>query len=164
MRNVKWLFALFMLIITSIRVCFADNTATITVNVTIVNSPCVINNNQPIDVDFGNDVAVTDVATGLVEKRINYELDCSSMDIEKSLEMTISGTGADFDTEVLKTSILNLGVKIKANGNSFPLNSAFDFATAETKPTLTALLVQKPGSRLDVGAFTAGATMTVVYQ
>lgn len=164
MRKIKWLTTIIMAAVASQTTWAEENTAMITVNVAINAAPCEINHNQNIDVDFGSDIAVTDVATGMVKKTIGYELDCSNMDIAKSLKMTIQGTGADFDTDVLKTSVADLGVQIQANGSEYPLNTALNFANAETKPTLTALLVQKSGARLQTGAFTAGATMMVDYQ
>ncbi|EOC1286312.1 fimbrial protein [Cronobacter muytjensii] len=141
-----------------------SNTAVITVNVTINAAPCVINNDQLIDVDFGDSVVVTEVAKGTVEKPVNYTLDCTSADQSKTLVMRISGAGAEFDGTVLKTSIPALGVKMKADGADYPLNTDLVLATASSKPALTALLVQQPGARLPTGGFTAGATMTVNYQ
>jgi len=141
-----------------------DNTAIITVQVTVNAAPCEINNNQMIDVDFGNNVITTDVAKGTVEKTVNYTLDCTEADQTKTLAMRISGSGADFDDKVLKTSIPELGVKLKADGAEYPLNTDLALASSTSKPALTALLVQQPGSRLPTGGFTAGATMTVNYQ
>jgi type 1 fimbria pilin len=141
-----------------------QNTALITVKVTVNAAPCEINNNQVIDVDFGNNVITTDVAKGTVEKPVNYTLDCTNADQSKTLVMRISGSGADFDDTVLKTSITELGVKLKAGGVDYPLNTDLALASSASKPALTALLVQQPGSRLPTGGFTAGATMTVDYQ
>lgn len=165
MRKICWLSALCLLAAASQSVwAGGDNTAIITVNVIISASPCEINHNQNIDVDFGSEIAVTDVAAGLIEKDISYDLDCSSMDTAKSLQLVIQGTGADFDADSLKTSMTDLGVKIKANGADYPLNTAINFASADSKPALKAQLVQKSGARLQTGEFTAGATMTVGYQ
>lgn len=141
-----------------------ETTVMLTVKVTINAAPCVINNNQMIGVDFGDSVVVTEVAKGTVEKPVNYTLDCTSADQSKTLVMRISGAGAEFDGTVLKTSIPALGVKMKADGADYPLNTDLALATASSKPALTALLVQQPGARLPTGGFTAGATMTVDYQ
>lgn len=78
--------------------------------------------------------------------------------------MRITGTGASFNSDVLKTSINELGVKIKADGTDYPVNTNLNLATINSKPQLTALLVQQAGVRLPTGQFTAGATMTVDYQ
>lgn len=130
----------------------------------LVAQPCEVNNNQLIDVDFGDSVITTDVANGTVEKAVNYSLDCTNADQSKTLVMRISGTGADFDTDVLKTNMPELGVKMKADGADYPLNTNLVMANALTKPALMAQLVQQPGARLSTGSFTAGATMTVDYQ
>lgn len=141
-----------------------NNNANLTIKVTINAAPCEINNDQVIDVDFGNNVITTDVAKGTVEKTINYTIDCTNAVPSKSLAMRISGNGAEFDDKVLKTSVSTLGVKLKADGTNYPLNTDLVLASTTSKPTLTALLVQQPGARLPTGGFTAGATMTVDYQ
>lgn len=161
MRKTKWLAAFVVFAAVNISAWADQNTANITVKVAINAAPCDIDD---IDVDFGTEVAVTDVAAGLAEKTVDYNLDCSSMDTARSLKMVIQGVGADFDTNALKTSVPDLGIKIKANGSDYPLNTALNFANANTKPILTALLVQKPGARLDAGEFNATATMMVDYQ
>ncbi|EOY5421908.1 fimbrial protein [Cronobacter dublinensis] len=141
-----------------------NNIITINVKVSVSAPPCEINNNQLIDVDFSDSVITTDVAKGTVEKLVNYTLDCSSADQSKTLVMRISGAGADFDSKVLKTSIPALGVKLKADGADYPLNTDMSLASSSSKPELKAQLIQQPGSRLPTGEFTAGATMTVNYQ
>lgn len=140
------------------------NTANITVKVVINSSPCTVNNNQTIDVDFGNSIITTDVAKGTVEKTVDYTLDCTSADQNQKLAMKISGVGADFDNNVLKTNIAELGVKLRADGIDYPLNTDLVLATTSSKPMLVAQLIQQPGARLSTGSFTAGATMTVSYQ
>ncbi|EOW6742857.1 TPA: fimbrial protein [Cronobacter dublinensis] len=162
--NKAIIFGLLCIIPVSLAALAEDNTAIITVTVTVNAAPCEINNNQLIDVDFGDSVITTDVAKGTVEKTVNYTLDCANADQNKTLAMRISGAGADFDNKVLKTSISELGVKMKADGADYPLNSNLTLASATSKPALTALLVQQPGARLPTGGFTAGATMTVDYQ
>ncbi|EPH6761667.1 fimbrial protein [Cronobacter dublinensis] len=141
-----------------------NNTITINVKVSVSAPPCEINDNQLIDVDFGDSVITTDVAKGTVEKVVNYSLDCSSADQSKTLVMRISGTGADFDSKVLKTSIPALGVKLKADGADYSLNTDLVLASSSSKPELKAQLVQQQGARLPTGEFTAGATLTVGYQ
>ncbi|MGQ4695431.1 fimbrial protein [Enterobacter asburiae] len=163
MSKMKWLGV--MLALTAYQGAWADqNTAVVTVNVTIAASPCEINNNQNIDVDFGDSVITTDVARGVVEKEVNYTFDCTNADQSKTMVMRISGAGATFDANSLKTSIPELGIKMKADGVDYPINTDLILATSATKPALKALLVQQPGAHLPTGGFTAGATMMVDYQ
>ncbi|QWZ48823.1 fimbrial protein [Enterobacter bugandensis] len=144
---------------------YADgSSATIKVMVNISIPPCTINNGQTIDVDFGDSIYTTDVAKGIYSVPVNYSLDCQGMEADKTLQMTISGTGEDFDSSYLKTSMPGLGIKLIANGVDFPLNSKLDFKTATDKPELVAVLVKDPAQDLSTGEFTAGATMEVSYQ
>lgn len=141
-----------------------DNNINVTVTVTVRALPCKINDNQVIDVDFGDSVITTDVARGLVEKDVNYTLDCADADESKTLAMRIKGSGASFDETLLKTNIPELGIKMKADGVDFPVNTDLVLATSASKPALKAQLVQQLGAHLPTGGFTAGATMTVDYQ
>ncbi|EOI5727636.1 fimbrial protein [Cronobacter malonaticus] len=141
-----------------------ETTATITVKVVINVAPCEINNNQNIDVDFGDSIITTDVTAGNIEKNIEYTLDCSNADMEKALKMHIAGASAEFNNDLLQTSIPELAVRLRADGADYPINSDLPLASATAKPVLVAALVGKPGVRLPTGGFTAGATMTVDYQ
>lgn len=131
-------------------------------NATISLPACNLNNGNPIDVDFGSAVAVTDVAAGTVEKPIDYTLTCNYDNF--GLKLKILGTGASFDNDLLKTNINEMGIKITANGTALPLNTDLNFASAAAKPALKAILTQQPGARLPTGAFNASATMRVEYQ
>ncbi|EKK5219891.1 fimbrial protein [Cronobacter sakazakii] len=168
MSNSLRLSALLLLAITSalyIKAALADDfSANVTVRVTINTAPCEINNNQNIDVDFGNSVITTDVMAGTVQKTVNYTLECSNADADKLLKMHIAGIGAEFNNDLLQTSIPELAIKIKADGTDYALNKDLALASGNIKPELVAVLVGKPGSRLPTGGFTAGATMTVDYQ
>lgn len=167
MKNKRWLvFAGIsgLSLFNNIVAAADQNTVLVTVSVTIVASPCKINNNQNIDVDFGDNVITTDVMAGTVEKPVNYTLDCSNADTTRSLKMHISGASAEFNGDLLQTSIPELAVKLKADGADYPLNSDLTLASVTTKPELVAVLVGKPGAHLPTGGFTAGATMTVDYQ
>lgn len=140
------------------------NTANITATVTINTAPCEINNNQTIDVNFGDSVVTTDVMAGRVERPMNYTLNCSNADATKALKMRIAGNSTSFNETLLLTTIPDLGVKIKANGADYPINTDLTFSSGEAKPELVAVLTGKPGARLPTGGFSAGATMTVDYQ
>lgn len=135
---------------------------TVTVTVTVIAEPCVINSNNPIVVDFGNDVLTNKVDSGIYTQPVNYTLDCTAATGD-TLNMTISGTGAGFDTSVLQGGQTNLGIKLLKDGSAMPLNTAIAFSRSTT-PVLQAQLVRAPGGKLTAGAFSASATMTVAYQ
>ncbi len=165
MRYTHFLVSAVMLLLSSVAIAAtSDYMINVTVKVMIVAQPCKINNDQTIDVDFGNSVITTEVSSGKYEVPINYTLDCSAAEPSKALKMRISGQTATFDNRALQTSVPELGIAIKANGETFAVGSDFNFTSADGKPTLTALLVQQPGSQLPTGEFSSIATMTVDYQ
>ncbi|EPN9631202.1 fimbrial protein [Cronobacter sakazakii] len=131
-------------------------------NASISLPACNLNDGKPIDVDFGSAIATTDVASGKIERSIDYKLTCSYDNY--GLKVRILGTGAAFNNDLLQTNINELGIKFKADGIDFPLNTEFNFASAVAKPVLKAILTQQAGSHLPAGDFTASATMRVEYQ
>ncbi|MGP0843280.1 fimbrial protein [Serratia sp. CY83965] len=136
---------------------------TIKVTVTIVAPPpCVINNNNLIEVNFGNDVMTTRIDGSYKKQPVVYSLECKNAP-NNAMKLQIQGTGAGFDSEVLQTNKDGLGVALLRNGSRQPINSWINF-TYPTKPTLEAVPVKQAGATLRGGEFSAGATMKVEYQ
>lgn len=154
---------LMCLLLLSSLPALAGSTANVTVRVTINNPlPCEINNGRPIEVDFG-DVMTTRVNGSNYREPIEYTLVCAP-EAENAMKLQIQGSGAEFDAELLRTSNPNLGIKLQGVGGSFPLNSWMDFNYQDGKPGLWAVPVQKAGTTLEAGEFTATATMKIEYQ
>ncbi|HBV9912407.1 TPA: fimbrial protein [Klebsiella aerogenes] len=144
-------------------VVFAGQTsATLTLTVTVIAEPCVINGGNPVTVDFGDNVLTTGVDGNNYIKPVDYTLDCADATSD-DLKMTISGTGAGFNGDVLQASQTDLGIKLISNGVAMPLNQPLTFSR-QTPPVLEAVPVKATGSKLTGGPFTATATMTVEYQ
>ncbi|WP_447876619.1 fimbrial protein [Serratia fonticola] len=137
--------------------------ATIKVTVTIVAPPpCVINNNNLIEVNFGNDVMTTRIDGSYKKQPVVYSVACKNAP-NNAMKMQIQGTGASFDTEVLQTNKEGFGVALLRNGNRQPINNWVNF-TYPNLPILEAVPVKQAGATLSGGAFSAGATMKVEYQ
>ncbi|OKB64595.1 exotoxin [Serratia marcescens] len=136
---------------------------TLTVKVTVVAPPaCVINGNQLIEVNFGDDVMTTRVDGSYKKMPVTYSVECKDMP-NNAMKMQISGNSASFDRDVLQTNRADLGVALISNGKRVPMNSWLNF-TYPSKPTLEAVLVKQAGATLRGDAFSAGATMRVEYQ
>jgi type 1 fimbria pilin len=142
----------------------AADTATITVRVTIMAPPpCVINDNNLIEVNFGDDVLTIRVdGKAYKRKPVTYSVDCSGGP-SSAVKMLIEGSGAGFDSEVLQTDQTDFGIALLNNGRRYPINSWLNF-DASSPPSLEAVPVKRVGARLQGGAFSAGATMKVEYQ
>lgn len=126
---------------------------------------CNINNGQVIEVNFGNELITTHIDGVNYTKNIEYTLDCSEAG-SNALQMRIQGPAALFDGTVLATvERPELGIAINiGNIGPLPVNTWFSLANASVKPTLMAVPVKAPGSTLQPGSFSAGATLVLEYQ
>ncbi len=137
-------------------------TATVTVKVTVVAPPCEINNNNLIEVNFGNDVMTTRVDGDYKKMPVTYSVQCKG-GASNAVRMSIAGNGAAFDAGVLKTGKTDFGIALLNNGGRMPINTWLDF-TYPNLPKLEAVPVKRAGASLTGGPFSAGATMKVEYR
>lgn len=130
---------------------------------TLVEPPaCVINGDQPIDVDFGKEVMTTRVDGTSYRQPLRYSLECAD-GVPTTLKIQIQGNGTVFDSSALRTNMDDLGIALLSNGARFPLNTWFDMTYPNT-PQLQAVPIKRSGATLSGGDFSAGATMMVDYQ
>lgn len=135
---------------------------TVTVKVTVVAPlPCVINDDRPIDVEFG-DVMTTRVDGDNYKMPINYTLSCTG-GTSNAMKLQVKGSGATFDATVLQTNKAGLGIELRQSDGKLAVNSGLNF-TYPNKPELWAVPVKQAGATLTGGEFSAGATMAVSYQ
>ncbi|HID9469481.1 TPA: fimbrial protein [Serratia liquefaciens] len=135
----------------------------IKVTVTIVAPPpCVINNNNLIEVNFGNDVMTTRIDGSYKKQSVLYSVECKNAP-NNAMKMQIQGNSAVFDRDVLQTNKNDLGIALLRNGNREPINTWVNF-TYPNLPKFEAVPVKQAGATLSGGAFSAGATMKVEYQ
>ncbi|CAI1596225.1 fimbrial protein [Serratia quinivorans] len=156
--------ALGLALLAALPAAQAAETANVTVRVTIVAAPpCEINNNNDIEVNFGNDVLTTRVDGSAYKKMpVTYSINCSGGP-SNSVKMRIEGTGAGFDNSVLSTNQADFGIALLNNGSRYPINSWVNFS-APSPPRLEAVPAKRAGVTLKGGPFSAGATMKVEYQ
>lgn len=146
----------------------AGAATTVRVKVTVLEAPpCVINNNQTIEVDFG-DVMTTRIDGISYAEPLKYGVTCTPVagsTLNPQLKMQIGGTaaGGGFADNVLQTSVPGLGVAVARDGNPLTLDSWSSF-TYPNLPVLTVTPVKLAGATLPGGEFTASATMRVEYQ
>jgi type 1 fimbria pilin len=160
----RWRPCLAGLLLAATGSALAGSSATLTVKVTVIaGPPCVINNNGVINVNFNN--VPTDEVDGIHhEVPINYPLDCTGA-TKQALKLKISGAGATFDLNVLKTTNDNLGIQLLQGGSKAHLapDTPLNFTNGQP-PALYAVLVKNNNATLSGGPFSAGATLTIDYQ
>lgn len=123
--------------------------------------PCVVNNDNVITVNFGNEIMTTRV-DGSDRKSIEYELDCSNA-VSSRQKIRISGTVASFDSTALDGGKTGLGIALY-NGNTRLTPGTWVNFSDPNKPDLSAALIKQNGVTLSGGTFRVMASLVVEYQ
>lgn len=139
------------------------NSAVITVSATIRSAPCTVNNNNTINVNFGDAVNINDIDGKKYMQDIVYSVECSG-GFSGGMTLSIQGNPADFDDgAALDAGHGGLGIEIQNEGEKLTLGKAINFEYPAF-PLLQAVPVMKAGATLDTGDFSAGATMVLGLQ
>lgn len=129
----------------------------------LVNPPaCTINDNQPINVEFGN-VGVNKIDGVNYTQDVDYQITCDDEDEGSDLYLSLMGDVTSYDAAAIATNVNGLGIEIKEGGKAFDLNSQVK-VDASSPPKLTAVPVKKDNAELSVGEFSATATLKAFYQ
>lgn len=149
-----------LLIFTPLMVS-AMTTVTVTVTV-IMPPPCTINNDQKIDVNFGNSVVTNRVNGDNYLQVVDYTLECKG-NTSNAMKLQIQGSPTAFDSNALQTNVSDFGIALRANKKPLQINNWVNFNYPD-KPLLEAVPVKRAGATLAGGDFSAGATLMVAYQ
>ncbi len=128
--------------------------------------PCSLNGDNTVYVPFGDKVSIRKIADGIYRQPVALDLVCEESNLAWQLTLTYTGTPATFDTDdasVVSAQQADLGVKLYAGNQPLALDTPLKIS-GTTLPQLEAVLVQRPGSELAEGEFTARATLRVAYE
>ncbi len=125
--------------------------------------PCTINNGDPIEVDFGDNLVIRNLDGVRYSKPIPYQIDCSAAGV---VRLSFKGAPSSFDYAAIQTNLTGLGIRILLKGGvPFPWQtSTFVIVDVQSPPVLTAVPVADPAQPPSPGAFTARATLLAEYQ
>lgn len=130
-------------------------------------STCTMNNNRPVDVDFGSvdPLAVGgDIPAGTPYRRsvvLNYS--CPDLGINSPLDIKLVGAASSFNSSALATTNPNLAAgmhrlsALVAPGGSFRTS----ISNSSGSDTVLFTLFRKPGSLPAAGPFTGSATLVM---
>ncbi|MDC6118403.1 fimbrial protein [Serratia rubidaea] len=124
--------------------------------------PCQINNNQVIDVPFG-EIGVNRVDGKNYLKQVEAPLKCDDSQLKWDLWLEVHGQATAFDKAAVQSSVTDLGIHLMMDGKPLELNKPVLITPAPTLK-LQAVPVKKAGAELPEGAFDASATLLVEYQ
>ncbi|HEO8924455.1 TPA: fimbrial protein [Klebsiella aerogenes] len=126
--------------------------------------PCTINDNNLIEVDFGERVGIKKVDGVNYRQPLNYQIRCEDGGNRNwALTLTLSGGVSAFDTAALQTNKENLGIRIYLDDKPFEPGSSVNIELANP-PRLEAVPVQNIGAVLTEGIFESWATLRADYQ
>lgn len=128
----------------------------------IENPPCSINNDQRVDIEFGDAVRIKQIDGVNYLQRKAITVSCTE-DPGAGLRVRLRGTASDFDNTALSTSVNGLGVRFKLNEQALNVNSTLDIHYPEALE-LSAVPVKQPGADLKAGEFDASASLLLEYQ
>ncbi|CAM4155500.1 fimbrial protein [Serratia silvae] len=141
----------------------AAGSGSITIKVTVLAPlPCVINDDRPIEVWFGDDLLTSKIDGSNYLKSVDYSLDCKA-NTKNAMKLKVEGNATNFERSALKTNMPDLGIALKADGSALTINNWVNFNYPD-KPVLQAVPVKRPGTTLSGGDFTSTATLMVGYQ
>lgn len=127
-------------------------------------APCIINDGNRIDVDFGDRVGISNVDGENYRQAVNYQITCDSASGGSLwLTLSLSGTASGFDKQALATNKGDLGIRVYRDDQPFTPGSSLKI-TLDNPPRLEAVPVKKEGATLSEGAFEAWATLQAAYQ
>ncbi|MEQ5392031.1 fimbrial protein [Proteus sp. fly-1013] len=141
-------------------------TANIELKGKILNPPpiCTFNNNEPIYVNFGNNVVISKIEQDNYQQKFNYDLSCTGDSKEFSFKVSVKGDPAVFDNQLLATSVTDLAIKIVLNNTELlPVNKKVKVERSKL-PEFSALLVKKQGANLAEGKFRSSASVIFEYE
>lgn len=125
--------------------------------------PCTINNGDPIEVDFGDNLVIRNLDGVRYRKPVPYQIDCSAAGV---VRLSIKGEPSSFDNTALQTNLTGLGIRILLGGG-VPFSwqyTHFENVDVQSPPGLSAVPVADPAQPPSPGAFTARATLLAEYQ
>lgn len=129
--------------------------------------PCTLDESGTVKVDFGSQLGIRKVASGIYREKVPLMLKCEESSLSWQLVLTVTGNAAGFDADratVVTAEQADLGVKLYVGGEPFELDTPLK-VNGNTLPEIEAVLVQNGDDAvLEEGTFTAQATLRAEYQ
>lgn len=137
------------------------------VNITgtvIAPPPCIINDGNLIEVDFG-EVMSSRIDGTAYKKNVQYTVKCNKMpaSAKNAMKMSVQGDKAGFDRQSLATNIGGLGIAIQYNNSKLPVGQTVNFIYPNA-PQFSVVPVRDLTANLKGGYFESIATLLIEYQ
>lgn len=150
----------------SLQACASNSVGLALKGNLIQNPPCILtaeDNTDVISIDF-SDMVIRKITGITYRKTVPYKLVCDAPD-NTGLEISLKGTVAPFDSNILKTTNKDLGIAFTFAGTLMIVNGTPMKFKNNERPEITANPVtNSKQTNIAAGDFTATATIMVSYQ
>lgn len=120
---------------------------------------CTINNGNPVNIDFGDDLVTAQVDGVNYAKEINFAMNCTVP--PSTLDVWFEGAGSSFDPKLLVTDLPSLAIRfIKEDSSQLDLGDKVRFTDPAAPPIIKAAPMKARGSN-PTGRFNASAVLKV---
>lgn len=135
-------------------------------NFTVSPSTCTINNNNPIEVNFGNvhqRQIGTDPLTTPIRSNRRLTYSCPNAGITTPITITYKGIATSFDNRLLLMTNPNVGTAMVRAGSAVAVNGRFltQITNSAGGDDVTFSLVQRPGSLPAAGPVTGSGVLVM---
>lgn len=133
-------------------------------NFSVQPSTCSVNNDQPIEIDFGsiNSQSIGE-SVSTTSQRVNtyISIQCPNPGITRPVTVTLTGGAASFDSSVLRMSNNDLGVALIKSGTTIPLNTPYQTTITNSigGDDVTFALIKKTGTKPAPGLSTGSGVL-----
>ncbi len=127
--------------------------------------PCVINDGQAVEIDFG-DVGINKVDGENYAQTFTLNYACKGTSTDKVLRYI--GEATAFDTAAVQSTIPDFGIRLEhkqdqVGSKAFEVGSTLPITSYVGRSIFIATPVKKVGTELQEGAFTAAATLQLEF-
>ena len=121
---------------------------------------CVLNNNESIQVSFGNAVRTEEIDGKKYKQPVRFTLDCKNLQ-SNMVKLQVKGVAAEYNALALQTSVLGLGLEFSLAGSRQGINTWFD--VDHRTVSLEVVPVKVLSAALPDGNFNAQATLLLSF-
>ncbi|HBZ16823.1 fimbrial protein [Pantoea sp. NPDC088449] len=129
---------------------------------TLVVISCIINNDKPVDVSFGEAVGVNKVDGVNYRQKLPLGIVCSRPPGEL-LHLMFVGTQTDFDLNALATDVNDLGIRLLQGETPIMINEPLPLDN-DHLPEFSAVPVKRPNAQLTGGDFHSQVALQIMLE
>jgi type 1 fimbria pilin len=159
--KVWWLFGCLAGILTPLMGLAAN----VNVSAIVNRSPCVVNNNNGISIQFG-EILTSRIDGETYFKPFSFLVNCPGATPNTIMNVRVEGTAWSFDQTALETNNPQIGIRLRefnAQGTVLSVNTTRLRFFYYNPPKIGVVPLKKEGAVLAGGTLTAAATLIVDY-